>query len=77
MLATVGGIEVIGEAENGAAAVELTGEALPDVVILDLAMPIMGGREAMELILRKISPRQVWRSSPCTTSPGWCASSWG
>ena len=45
-----------GEAENGAVAVELAREALPDVVILDLAMPILGGREALGLILSEVSP---------------------
>jgi DNA-binding NarL/FixJ family response regulator len=56
MLATDGDIEVIGEAENGAVAVELARKARPDVVILDLAMPVVGGREALGLILREVSP---------------------
>ena len=56
MLATDGDIEVIGEAENGAVAVELAREARPDVVVLDLAMPVVGGREALGLILREVSP---------------------
>jgi DNA-binding NarL/FixJ family response regulator len=56
MLSTGVDIEVIGEAENGAVAVELAREALPDVVVLDLAMPVVGGREALELLLREISP---------------------
>jgi DNA-binding NarL/FixJ family response regulator len=56
MLSTDGNIEVIGEAENGAVAVELAREAQPDVVILDLAMPVVGGREALGLILREVSP---------------------
>ena len=42
MLSTGVDIEVIGEAENGAVAVELAREALPDVVVLDLAMPVVG-----------------------------------
>jgi DNA-binding NarL/FixJ family response regulator len=56
MLATDGNIEVVGEAENGAVAVELAQKALPDVIILDLAMPVMEGREALGLILQKVSP---------------------
>ena len=56
MLATDGGIEVVGEAENGAQAVALAGEVRPDVIVLDLMMPVMGGREALGLILRKGSP---------------------
>jgi hypothetical protein len=52
MLATDGGIEVVGEAENGARAVALVGEVRPDVVVLDLVMPVMEGTEALGLILR-------------------------
>jgi DNA-binding NarL/FixJ family response regulator len=55
MLATDSGIEVVGEAENGAEAVDLARKTSPDVVILDVEMPVMGAREAMDLLLR-ISP---------------------
>jgi DNA-binding NarL/FixJ family response regulator len=57
MLATDGGIEVVGEAENGARAVALVGEVRPDVVVLDLVMPVMEGTEALGLILREGSPQ--------------------
>ncbi len=56
MLATDGGIQVVGEAQDGAQAVALVREVRPDVVILDLAMPVMEGGEAMGLILRDVSP---------------------
>ena len=45
------GWEVCGEAENGAVAVERVKALNPDIVILDLSMPVMNGLEAA----RKIS----------------------
>ena len=56
MLMIDGGIEVVGEAKNGARAVALVGEVRPDVVVLDLVMPVMEGTEALGLILREGSP---------------------
>jgi CheY-like chemotaxis protein len=56
MLLTDGGIEVVGEAKDGAEAIEITREERPDVVVLDLAMPLMGGREALGPILMEVSP---------------------
>jgi DNA-binding NarL/FixJ family response regulator len=40
------GFEVVGEAGDGARAVAETGRLLPDVVIMDSHMPVMGGLEA-------------------------------
>ena len=56
MLSTDGEIEIVGEADNGRDAVALARESKPDVVILDVEMPVMGAAEAMEKILG-ISPR--------------------
>ena len=52
MLSTDPSIDIVGEAENGAQAVEVVREVCPDVVILDVEMPVMGAREAMRRILR-------------------------
>jgi NarL family two-component system response regulator YdfI len=44
-------MEVVGEATDGETAVRLAGELQPDVVLMDLRMPGMGGLEAIEQIL--------------------------
>ena len=42
--------EVVGEATNGLEAVERAGQLLPDVVIMDMRMPVMDGVAATRLI---------------------------
>ena len=59
MLSTDGEIEVIGEAENGQQAVALAREPRPDVVILDVEMPVMGAKQAMERMLENSPPPRV------------------
>jgi len=46
-------IRVIGEAADGAAAVEMARELAPDVLVMDLSMPVLGGAEATALIRRE------------------------
>ncbi|MGH9551636.1 MAG: response regulator transcription factor, partial [Terriglobales bacterium] len=48
--------EICGEAENGRDAVERVKELQPDVVLLDLSMPLMNGLEAARPI-KAIAPR--------------------
>ena len=47
---------VVGEAESGKAAIKLTEEHVPDVVLMDLVMPEMDGVEATRQV-KNISPR--------------------
>jgi two-component system, NarL family, nitrate/nitrite response regulator NarL len=42
--------EVVGEAENGLAGVEKAGTLQPDLVVMDVEMPVMNGVEATRLI---------------------------
>jgi DNA-binding NarL/FixJ family response regulator len=45
------GIEVVGEAHDGREAVELTAKLRPDIVVMDIAMPLLNGLEATRKIL--------------------------
>jgi two-component system, NarL family, response regulator NreC len=48
-------MQIVGEAENGQAAVKLALQLLPDVALMDIAMPLLNGLEAT---------RQIKRSAP-------------
>jgi DNA-binding NarL/FixJ family response regulator len=52
VLASADGIAVVGEAADGQTAVELAEELRPDIVVLDLRMPICDGIDATRLIRR-------------------------
>ncbi len=52
-----GGFEVVGEAGDGSQAVRLAGEQLPDLMVLDLGLPDIAGREVLT---------QVRAQSPAT-----------
>jgi DNA-binding NarL/FixJ family response regulator len=50
LLGLAGDIEVVGEASNGIEAIDMVRKFKPDVILMDIAMPVMGGLEATHRI---------------------------
>lgn len=59
LLETTDDIKVIAEAENGEEAIKFYMEHKPDVIVMDITMPGMGGMEAIERILNKESSAKI------------------
>lgn len=59
MLSAEDDIDVVGEAGDGEEALALVRELRPDVVVMDLRMPLMGGADATALILREAPDTRV------------------
>jgi len=59
LLALVKDIEVVGEASNGSEALKMVKDLEPDVVLMDIAMPIMGGLEATRRICKEFPRTRV------------------
>lgn len=53
------GMDVVGEAGNGLAGVDVVRDQRPDVVLLDLAMPVMDGVEALPIIRELVPDAQI------------------
>jgi len=51
--------EVIGEAESGEKAYQIFGELKPDVMVMDLSMPGMGGLESIRRILMRYEKAKI------------------
>jgi NarL family two-component system response regulator LiaR len=55
----LGGFTVVAEAENGAQAVELARAARPDVILMDIVMPDVGGVEAIRQIIHETPAARI------------------
>jgi DNA-binding NarL/FixJ family response regulator len=52
-------VEVVGDAANGAEGVEMTRRLRPDIVLMDIEMPILNGIEATRQIVRVVPETKV------------------
>ncbi|HET8995864.1 MAG TPA: chemotaxis response regulator protein-glutamate methylesterase [Acetobacteraceae bacterium] len=67
MLQTDPGIEVVARVANGQAALDALKQSKPDVVVLDIEMPVMDGMTALPLLLRADPGLRVVMASTLTT----------
>ncbi len=58
-LRAIPGCEVVGEGKNGLEALELARAHCPDLIVMDIHMPVMGGFEALRLLKRELPCIQV------------------
>ncbi|PVX28791.1 DNA-binding response regulator [Sphingomonas pokkalii] len=59
LIANMPAVTVVGEAENGAQAIEMYRHLVPDILLLDLQMPVMGGLEVIETLLRDFPDARI------------------
>jgi len=59
LLESASDVKVVAEAENGEQAIKLYMEHHPDVVVMDITMPGIGGMEAIERILAKDNTARI------------------
>lgn len=69
MLADISGLQVIGQADSGEDAIRKARELKPDVVLMDVKMPGIGGLEATRKLLRSYPDLKVIAVTICEEDP--------
>ncbi|MDH4557504.1 two-component system response regulator UvrY [Pseudomonas sp. BN417] len=69
MLADVDGLQVVGQADSGEEALKKARELKPDVVLMDVKMPGIGGLEATRKLLRSNADLKVVAVTACEEDP--------
>ncbi|AIR90626.1 response regulator transcription factor GacA [Pseudomonas cremoricolorata] len=69
MLSDIEGLEVVGEADSGESALKHARELKPDVVLMDVKMPGIGGLEATRKLLRSHPDIKVVAVTVCEEDP--------
>ena len=69
MLADIDGLQVVGEADSGETALKMARELKPDVVLMDVKMPGIGGLEATRKLLRSQPDTKVVAVTVCEEDP--------
>lgn len=69
MLADIDGLQVVGQADSGEESLEQARELKPDVVLMDVKMPGIGGLEATRKLLRSHPDIKVVAVTVCEDDP--------
>ncbi|WP_028686565.1 response regulator transcription factor GacA [Pseudomonas fulva] len=69
MLADIDGLQVVGEGDSGESALKLARQLKPDVVLMDVKMPGIGGLEATRKLLRSHPDIKVVAVTVCEEDP--------
>ena len=69
MLRDSAALEVVGQASSGEEALDMTRELAPDIVLMDVRMPGMGGLEATRMLRQRHPEVRVIAVTACEESP--------